>query len=52
MIGWDDINALKNQLQAHILLGDPKGKGRGRVGPVQPNGNQRTPKTKYLEGFL
>ena len=23
MIGWDDINALKDQLQAHSLLGDP-----------------------------
>lgn len=23
MTGWDDINALKDQLQAHHLLGDP-----------------------------
>lgn len=23
MTGWDDINALKEQLQAHPLLGDP-----------------------------
>ena len=23
MTGWDDINALKDQLQAHSLLGDP-----------------------------
>lgn len=23
MTGWDDINALKDQLQAHFLLGDP-----------------------------
>lgn len=23
MTGWDDINSLKNQLEAHSLLGDP-----------------------------
>lgn len=23
MTGWDDINSLKDQLQAHPLLGDP-----------------------------
>lgn len=23
MTGWDDINSLKNQLEAHPLLGDP-----------------------------
>lgn len=23
MTGWDDINSLKDQLQAHPILGDP-----------------------------
>ncbi|KAI3979355.1 hypothetical protein MKX01_036399 [Papaver californicum] len=50
MTGWDDINALKDQLQAHPLLGDPSRilllachgsmatseQRRGRAGRVQP----------------